>query len=232
MSDPPLLVPASELVSPDELSQQLHNIEQALRTYRRSLQKDRRHLLDEYRVVDLARKVVGVGSVGTRAWIVLLLGVDHDDPLFLQFKESDPSVLAPFSPKVRYANQGQRVVEGQRLMQAASDIFLGWDRVVGIDGRARDFYARQLWDSKVSPTVDAFGPKGLRIYAEACAWTLARAHARSGDRVAIAAYLGTNDAVAQTLSGFAEAYADQNERDHEELRRAVAEGRIEARTGV
>ncbi|MGZ4132861.1 MAG: DUF2252 domain-containing protein [Actinomycetota bacterium] len=232
VSDLPLLVPASELVSPDELSQQLWHIEQALRVYRRSLQKDRRHLLDEYRVADLARKVVGVGSVGTRAWIVLLLGLDHDDPLFLQFKESDPSVLAPFCPKARYANEGQRVVEGQRLMQATSDIFLGWDRVVGLDGRSRDFYARQLWDSKVSPNVDSFGPKGLRIYAEACAWTLARAHARAGDRVAIAAYLGTNDALAESLSGFAEAYADQNDRDHQALRRAVDDGRVQAQTGV
>ncbi|MGE5226381.1 MAG: DUF2252 domain-containing protein [Planctomycetaceae bacterium] len=232
VSDPPLLVPAADLASPEEFSAQIQHIGQALRAYRRSLQKDRRHLLDEYRVVDLARKVVGIGSVGTRDWIVLLLGLDDDDPLFLQFKESDPSVLAPFRPRSRHANEGQRVVEGQRLMQATSDIFLGWDRVVGLDGATHDFYARQLWDSKVSPNVDAFGPKGLRIYAEACAWTLARAHARSGDRVTIAAYLGTNDAAAEALCGFAEAYADQNDRDLEALRRAAAEGRVKAETDM
>jgi uncharacterized protein (DUF2252 family) len=232
VSDPPLLVPASELAPPAEVAELLERIQRALLLYRRSLQRDRRHLLDEYRVVDIARKVVGVGSVGTRAWIVLLLGLDHDDPVFLQFKESDPSVLAPFCGKSRYANEGQRVVEGQRLMQAASDIFLGWDRVVGLDGLARDFYARQLWDSKVALAVDSLGQKGLRIYAEACAWTLARAHARSGDRVAIASYLGTNDAFAEALAEFAEAYADQNDLDREALRRAVAEGRVQAETGV
>ena len=164
------------------------------RGYRRTLQGDRRHLLERFRYVHAARKVVGVGSVGTRAWIMLMLGRDNDDPLFLQLKEAQPSVLEPFLGKSQYANHGQRVVEGQRLMQAASDIMLGWHRVTGVDGVKRDFYFRQLWDQKGSAIIEGMKPRELGAYAEICGRTLARAHARSGDAVAIGAYLGSSDA--------------------------------------
>ena len=159
-------------------------------TYLRSLQPDRRHLLESYRIVDFARKVVGVGSVGTRCWIALLIGRDNHDPLFLQIKEADPSVLEAHWPKSEYDNHGQRVVEGQRLLQAAGDMLLGWVQTEGLDGVKRDFYVRQLWDWKLSPDLETMPPAVLPIYAELCGWTLARGHARSGDRIAIAAYLG------------------------------------------
>ena len=181
----------------------------------------------------MARKVVGVGSVGTRCWIVLLLGRDDSDPLFLQVKEAEASVLSRFVGASKYTNQGQRVVAGQRLMQAASDIFLGWQRIeAGLDGQQRDFYVRQLRDWKYSLDIEAMIPRGMRIYGELCGWTLARAHARSGDRIAIAAYLGGSDAFDQAITQFAAAYADQNERDHQALVDAVASGRLTADQGL
>ena len=176
----------------------------------------------------MARKVVGVGSVGTRCWIVLLTGRDDDDPLLLQVKEATPSVHAEFVGKSRYTNQGQRVVAGQRLMQQASDIFLGWQRTTGIDGVERDFYVRQLRDWKGSLTIEDLRPEGLQIYGEVCAWTLARAHARSGDRIAIAGYLGSSPKFEHALAEFAATYADVNEGDHRQLADAVADGRVPA----
>jgi uncharacterized protein (DUF2252 family) len=209
--------------------------------YTRTIQSDRRHLVEEYRLVHVARKVVGVGSVGTRAWIALLLGMDDDDPLILQVKEAQESVIAPHANKIRYsnkagkhrfANQGDRVVYGQRLMQATSDILLGWDRIEGLDGIERDFYVRQLWDWKLSANVGNLSPSGMSLYAEACGWTLARAHARSGDRIAIASYLGNSAKFDEAIEYFAEAYADQNERDYAALQEAVKTGRIKAEEGV
>jgi uncharacterized protein (DUF2252 family) len=203
-----------------------------IRTYTRTLPRDRRHLLESYRYVHAARKVVGVGSVGTRSWILLLLGRDQNDPLFLQFKEAQPSVLESFLGKSRYTQHGRRVVEGQRMMQAAPDIMLGWERIVTIDGEKRDFYIRQLWDAKGSVDVDLMDPRELEAYAKVCGWTLARAHARSGDRIAIAAYLGAGGAFDRAMTSFAEAYADQNERDYRALQEAVASGRVVAELGV
>ncbi|MGE5459391.1 MAG: DUF2252 domain-containing protein [Solirubrobacterales bacterium] len=232
VSDPPLVVPIEELLTPDQAEAFRGTMDALLRAYRRSLVNDRRHLLEGFRFVDIARKVVGVGSVGTRAWILLLLGRDDEDPLFLQAKEAQASVLAPHVGKGRYANQGQRVVEGQRLMQAASDIFLGWERVTGVDGVARDFYIRQLRDWKGSLAPEAMDPETMGVYGRMCAWTLARGHARSGDRIAIASYLGSGNVFDRALADFAEAYADQNDRDYEALEQAVKEGRVEARTGV
>ena len=179
-----------------------------------------------------ARKVVGVGSVGTRAWIMLMVGRDNDDPLFLQLKEAQPSALEPFLGKRQYANHGQRVVEGQRLMQAASDIMLGWHRVDGLDGVQRDFYFRQLWDNKGSVIIEGMKPRELSAYAEICGRTLARGHARSGDSVAISAYLGSGDAMDKALADFAELYADQNELDYAALSAAVKSGRVTAETGL
>ncbi len=189
-------------------------------------------LLDRYDYVDLARKVVGVGSVGTRTFIALLLGAGEDDPLFLQIKEAEASVLEPYAGRSRFRHHGRRVIEGQWLMQAASDIFLGWLSAEGIDGVRRTFYVRQLWDWKLSPRIEAMSRELLTAYAEMCGWTLARAHARSGDRDAIAAYLGKGDAFDRSLADFAEAYADQNERDHAALADAVKSGRVEALTGI
>jgi uncharacterized protein (DUF2252 family) len=226
-SDPPLIVPVEELR--DEPAETIEReIRGLLRTYRQSLEHDRRQLVDAYRFVHLAHKVVGVGSVGTRAWIVLLVGRDDDDPLFLQFKEADSSVLEPYAGASRYENHGERVVRGQRLMQAASDIFLGWLPAVGMDGRPRDFYGRQLWDGKRSVEIESLDAKGLEIYARACGFTLARAHARSGDRIAIAAYLGSGDVFDRAMSEFAELYADQAERDHAALAEAAKSERITA----
>jgi uncharacterized protein (DUF2252 family) len=182
--------------------------------------------------VDAARKVVGVGSVGTRAWIILLLGRDDEDPLFLQAKESQASVLAPYLGKSRFSSHGHRVVEGQRLMQSASDILLGWIRTDGFDGVERDFYIRQLWDEKGSANVEVMDTSALSEYARLCGSILAEAHARSGDAVAIAAYLGANDAFDRAIAAFAESYADQNERDYAALKQAVGSGRVKAETGV
>ena len=235
VSDPPLIVPGAELAEqagiPVELLEgELH---QLFREYRRTLQHDRRHLLEEFRFVDLARKVVGVGSVGTRCWILLLLGRDGSDPLFLQIKEAQPSVLEPYLGKSQYKNHGQRVVVGQRLMQATSDIFLGWVHAKKtLDGTERDFYVRQLWDWKTSVELDTIMPKGLELYGQVCGFLLARAHARSGDRIAIASYLGKGDTFDRALAEFAVAYADQNERDHAALRKAADEGRIEVQEGL
>ncbi len=234
ISDPPLIVPIDELL-PAEMGRDAFENEfrALLRSYRRTLETDRRHLLEEFRFIDLARKVVGVGSVGTRAWIALMLGTDDTDPLFLQIKEAQPSVLEQFVGKSAYSNCGQRVVAGQRLMQATSDIFLGWQHVVsGIDGQARDFYVRQLKDWKGSFPLDGALPSGAAAYGKACGWTLARAHARSGDRIAIASYLGKSAAFDQALAVFSETYADQNERDYKALQDAVASGRLEAMTGI
>lgn len=199
-----------------------------LERYGLTLSTDRRALLADYRLADVARKVVGVGSVGTRCWIFLLLGRDGRDPLFLQAKEADTSVLAEHVGASRYRNQGERVVSGQRLMQAASDIFLGWQRVDGIDGKQRDFYVRQLRDWKGIAMPETMSPRQLAAFGDVCGMTLARAHARSGDRVAIAAYLGRGEAFDRALVAFAEAYADQNERDHQALVDAVRAGRLPA----
>jgi uncharacterized protein (DUF2252 family) len=235
VSDPPLIVPASELA--EDAGFQFEWLEgvihQLFREYRGTLQHDRRHLLEEYRMVDLARKVVGVGSVGTRCWILLLLGRDADDPLFLQIKEAQPSVLEPHLGRSAYENHGQRVVVGQRLMQATSDIFLGWvHSKETLDGAERDFFVRQLWDWKTSVDLDTILPRGLELYGEVCGFLLARAHARSGDRISIASYLGRGDTFDQALAEFAVAYADQNERDHAALRQAADEGRIRAKEGL
>jgi uncharacterized protein (DUF2252 family) len=228
VGDPPLIVPIEDLFSDMESQQVDEAIHNLLRSYRRTLAGDHRHLLEGFRYVHAARKVVGVGSVGTRAWIVLMLGHDDSDPLFLQAKEAQRSVLEPFLGKSTYRNHGQRVVEGQRLMQSASDIMLGWLRSDGVDRVSRDFYIRQLWDGKGSAVVEAMKPSAMTAYAGLCGWTLARAHARSGDAAAIASYLGAGDKFDRAMAEFAEAYADQNERDYATLKQAVASGKITA----
>ncbi len=232
VSDPPLIVPVSELYSPAIAAELTEWVREYLRKYRSTLDTDRRRLLERYRFVDLARKVVGVGSVGTRAWIALMFGRDTADPLFLQMKEAQPSVLEAYCGRSRYANHAHRVVAGQRLMQAASDVFLGWVHVTGIDGVGRDFYLRQLRDWKGSAEIETMVPKGMEIYANWCGWTLARAHARSGDAVAVAAYLGKGDTFDRAIAKFAAAYADQNERDYQALKTAAANGRITVEEGV
>jgi uncharacterized protein (DUF2252 family) len=230
IADPPLLVPIDDLI-PEQTDRTAveEQFGSLIAKYRRTLETDRRFLLEQFRFADLARKVVGVGSVGTRCWIVLMLGRDDVDPVFLQVKEAEASVLSRFVGASKYTNQGQRVVAGQRLMQASSDIFLGWQRIeAGLDGQQRDFYVRQLRDWKYSVDIETMVPRGLRMYGELCGWTLARAHARSGDRIAIAAYLGGSDVFDRAIAQFAAAYADQNERDHKSLVDAVAAGRITA----
>ena len=230
IADPPLIVPITDLL-PKQMDQETFQaqIQDLLGKYRRTLETDQRFLLEQYEYADMARKVVGVGSVGTRCWIVLMLGRDESDPLFLQVKEAEASVLSRFVGASTYANMGQRVVAGQRLMQASSDIFLGWQRAeAGLDGKQRDFYVRQLRDWKYSIAIEDLIPRGMRIYGQACGWTLARAHARSGDRIAIAADLGSSDVFDKAITQFASAYADQNERDHKELVDAVASGRLTA----
>ena len=233
LSDPPLLVPVEDLYSePDQAVQVERAIEGALESYRATLSPDRRHLLSQYRYVALARKVVGVGSVGTRCWVALFVGEDADDVLFLQVKEAETSVLERFTSKSTVSNHGQRVVEGQRLMQASSDIFLGWQRVDLPDGQHRDFYVRQLWDWKASASIESMTPEILGIYASICAWTLARAHARSGSATAIGAYLGSSDVFDDAVADFARSYAKQNERDHQTLLEAIAAGTITAEGGI
>ncbi|MET9886436.1 DUF2252 domain-containing protein [Streptomyces sp. NPDC006430] len=227
-ADPPLLVPVADLLPDVERSALERRFRSLVERYGKTLAADRRALLDDYRVVDVARKVVGVGSVGTRCWILLLLGRDGRDPLFLQAKEAGTSVLADHLGASQYRNQGERVVSGQRLMQAASDIFLGWERVDGIDGKRRDFYLRQLRDWKGIAVPETMSPQQLEAFGTVCGITLARAHARSGDRIAIAAYLGTSDVFDRAVITFAEAYADQNERDHQALVDAVRAGRLPA----
>ena len=231
VSQPPVVVPFRDWTATyglpgDEVDKVIRD---QFRAYRATLQDDRRRLLERFEVVDAARKVVGVGSVGTRAFIVLLQGRDAHDPLFLQVKEATASVLEPYVRKSRYRQHGERVVQGQRMMQAASDIYLGWTK--GVDVR-RHFYWRQLRDMKGSALVEQMRPVGLTFYAGICGWTLARAHARSGDPVAIAACLGGNDAFDQSITGFCERYADQNERDYQEFVNAVRSGRLEAVEGV
>jgi uncharacterized protein (DUF2252 family) len=235
IADPPLIVPADQLI-PDEIDRKRFEglISDLVAGYRRTMETDRRYLLEQYEFCDMAHKVVGVGSVGTRCWIVLMLGRDTGDPLFLQVKEAQDSVLCRYVGSSKYSNQGQRVVAGQRLMQASSDIFLGWQRVaIGAENNGhRDFYVRQLRDWKFSLDYAAMVPRGMRLYGQLCGWTLARAHARSGDRIAIAAYLGASDTFDQAITKFAGAYADQNEKDHEALLAAVASGRIVAESDL
>jgi uncharacterized protein (DUF2252 family) len=231
VSQPPVIVPARDLaatygLSPDDVMPALH---EQFRAYRATLQDDRRKLLEKFQIVDAARKVVGVGSVGTRAFIILLEGRDAHDPLFLQVKEATASVLEASLPRSRFRQHGERVVQGQRMMQAASDIFLGWTKGVDVN---RHFYWRQLRDMKGSALVELMAPVTLTYYGQMCGWTLARAHARSGDPVAMAAYLGRDDAFDRSILDFCERYADQNERDYEEFVKAVKSGRIEAVEGV
>ena len=232
VSDPPIVVPVEELVAPGETNQIRGVMEDVIQSYGRTMTPDRRRLLDRFRYVHAAQKVVGVGSVGTRAWIMLLAGRDSQDPLFLQFKEAEASVLEPFLGKSKFSNHGERVVEGQRLTQAASDVLLGWIRHPGVDGKERDFYIRQLWDAKGSAVIESMNPAALESYAEICGWALARAHARSGDPVALASYLGSGDSFDRALASFAETYADQNERDYAALREAVESGGIDAKIGL
>ena len=232
VSDPPLVVPTEEIFSPEVSNGLRETFHQLIRGYRHSLQTDRRHLLEQFQFVQIARKVVGVGSVGTRAWILLMVGDDNDDPLFLQAKEAEASVLEEFVGKSGYANHGARVVAGQHLMQAASDIFLGFETVEGPDGITRDYYLRQLRDWKGSFEVEGAIPQGLTKYASVCAQTLARAHARSGDRIAIASYLGSGPTFERALAEFAATYADQNERDYRALSDAAASGRITVQSDI
>ncbi|MFH8487410.1 DUF2252 domain-containing protein [Streptomyces longisporoflavus] len=226
--DPPLITPLDDLMPGVERKQLEQELRELIDRYALTLPADRQALLAQYRVVDMARKVVGVGSVGTRCWIVLLLGRDDDDPLLLQAKEASSSVLAEFAGVSSHLNQGERVVAGQRLMQATSDTFLGWERVTGLDGHERDFYVRQLRDWKAIPQAELMTPDVMRLFGRMCGATLARAHARSGDRIAVAAYLGGSDSFDRALARFAESYADQNERDHLALAAAVRAGRVTA----
>jgi uncharacterized protein (DUF2252 family) len=231
-AEPPLVVPLRDMLDDPEQAQETERgLLDLVRTYSETLEPERRVLLERYRLVDMARKVVGVGSVGTRSWMLLFLE-DGEHPLFLQAKEAGASVLEAFVGASGYDNAGQRVVVGQRLMQAVSDIFLGWVRIAGLDGQERDFYIRQLRDWKGSAEADSMVAPGMRAYGEVCGWTLARAHARSGDRVAIAAYLGGGPAFDVAVREFAEAYADQNDRDHAALVSAIAAGEIVAEVGV
>jgi uncharacterized protein (DUF2252 family) len=233
VAEPPLIVPLEDLVEGGEREQLLAGLQDLLVSYRRTLEYDRRTLLEEFRLADFARKVVGVGSVGTRAWIALMLGRDDKDPLMLQMKEAEASVMEGFIGPSRFKNHGERVVTGQRLMQATSDIFLGWVHVeAGMDGKARDFYGRQLKDWKGSAEIEQMVPKGMTLYGRLCGWTLARAHARSGDRIAIASYLGSGTSFDRAILSFSQAYAEQNERDYRALVKAVESGRIKAETGL
>jgi uncharacterized protein (DUF2252 family) len=232
ISDPPLIVPAEELAPTATEAQMAQLVGEFLGGYRASLETDLRVLVERYRFVHLAHKVVGVGSVGTQAWIALFLGRDRQDPLFLQVKEAQPSVLEEFAGKSAYRNHGARVVAGQRLMQASSDIFLGWRQMTTTNGAKIDFYARQLKDWKGSPEIDVMRPEEMAAYGRTCGWTLARGHARSGDRIAIAAYLGSGDVFDRAMTSFAETYADQNERDFAALTEAVKTGRITAEVGI
>jgi uncharacterized protein (DUF2252 family) len=228
VSDPPLITRLDELAPEAEANQILERLHQWVRGYRQSLQPDRRRLLESYELVDVARKVVGVGSVGTRCWIAFMRGRDDSDPLFLQIKEAEASVLEPYVRKSEYANHGRRVVEGQRLTQSSSDIFLGWDRGADFTGQSRDFYVRQLWDGKMSPQIELMEPEVLVAFGDICGSTLARAHARSGDRIAIASYLGSGNTFDRALSSFAVDYADQNQRDYDTVVAAIAAGKLVA----
>jgi uncharacterized protein (DUF2252 family) len=233
VADPPLIVPVDDLAKGSERDEMFDSLRELVRSYRATLQYDRRVLLEQFELVDMARKVVGVGSVGTRAWIVLLLGRDNQDPLFLQMKEAEASVLEEFLEPSEFDNHGERVVTGQHLMQASSDIFLGWLHVESpLDEKPRDFYGRQLKDWKGSAEVEQMVPKGMAAYGKLCGWTLARAHARSGDRIAIASYLGKGNTFDRAIVEFSHAYAEQNQRDYKALSDAVKTGRITAQTGL
>jgi uncharacterized protein (DUF2252 family) len=233
VADPPLIVPIDDLVHGGERDEMFDWLHELLRSYRSTLEYDRGVLLEQFRLADFARKVVGVGSVGTRAWIALLLGREGEDPLFLQMKEAEASVLEEFLGPSEFENHGERVVAGQRLMQASSDIFLGWLHVEsGIDGQERDFYGRQLKDWKGSAEIEQMIPAGMAAYGRLCGWTLARAHARSGDRIAIAAYLGKGARFDRAIVEFSHAYAEQNESDYKALATAVESGSIAAETGL
>jgi uncharacterized protein (DUF2252 family) len=232
VGNPPLITPIEDVLPAAEEAHLDAVIRRMIETYAESLSPDRRELLERYRYVHAARKVVGVGSVGTRAWILLLLGRDDGDPLFLQFKEAQASVLEPFLGKSRFPQHGERIVAGQRLMQAAADIMLGWERIEAIDGETKDFYIRQLWDAKGSAEIERMNPASLNAYGAICGWTLARAHARSGDAVTISAYLGTGNQFDRAMLSFSETYADQNERDYEALRKAAQRGRIAVQNGL
>jgi uncharacterized protein (DUF2252 family) len=233
IDESPLIVPIDQLAQGAAREEMFESLRALLRGYRDTLEPDRRVLLEQFKLTDFARKVVGVGSVGTRAWIALLLGRDGHDPLFLQIKEAEASVLEELLGPSEFSNHGQRVVAGQRVMQATSDIFLGWLHVdAGIDGKSRDFYVRQLKDWKGSAEIEQMVPKGMASYGKLCGWTLARAHARSGDRIAIAAYLGNGDSFDRALVEFSKAYADQNEDDYRALSAAVDSGEIEVERGL
>jgi Uncharacterized protein conserved in bacteria (DUF2252) len=231
IADPPLIVPIEDLLPPEAAEATQGRMRDLIRSYRKTLTPEH-HPIDEFHYVHMARKVVGVGSVGTQCWILLLLGRGMEDPLFLQAKEAQPSVLERFVGRSRLAHHGKRVVIGQRLMQAASDIFLGWQRVTHHDGTTLDYYVRQLHDWKGSADVGTLRVAGATLYARMCGGTLARAHARSGDELAIAAYLGPGDAFDRAIADFAALYADQNERDYEALVAAVRSGRVQALSGL
>ena len=232
ISRPPRIVPVEELFPATAAGDVEHQMRSLLRAYRRSLPVDRRRLLEGYRYRHMARRVGGVGSVGTRTWMVLLTGRDGDDPLFLQVKQAGPSALQPYTGRDPARNHGQRVVQGQRLMQVDTDIFLGWLRTTWTDDTPRDYYVRQLWDWKLGAEVELMSPARLTAYCTLCGWTLARAHARSGDRIAIAAYLGSGKAFDHAIGAFAETYADQSERDHAAIEEAARAGRIATERGV
>jgi hypothetical protein len=230
--DPPLITPVEEVFKGAKSQVLLEGLLELLSQYRKTLDSDVRHLVEGYRYVHAARKVVGVGSVGTRAWIVLMLGRDSNDPLFLQVKEAEASVLEGLAGKAKFKQQGRRVVEGQRLMQAASDIFLGWLSGTDPEGVSRDFYVRQLWDGKGSAQIELMTPATMGLYGRLCGWTLARAHARSGDRIAIASYLGKGDRFDRAMADFAESYAEQNASDFKQFEDAIEKGRLKAVTGL
>jgi uncharacterized protein (DUF2252 family) len=229
---PPLLVPLRELFDPAHARDEADFVQEFIDEYAAGLEDDRRYLFRTYRVVDMARKVVGIGSVGTRAWIFLLAGRDGRDPLVLQAKEAQPSVLEPHLGTSEFQNHGERVVRGQRMAQAAIDLFLSWQRSEGLDGEEHDFYVRQLWDWKASVDLSTMSYWGLHAYSRACGWSLARAHARSGDRLAIAGYLGSGRTFDRAIARFSAAYADQNELDHQRLVDAVEQGEILAQQDV
>jgi uncharacterized protein (DUF2252 family) len=228
VSDPPLIVRLNDLVSDEVAAGITEVLREWFRGYRESLQPDRRMLLESFELVDVARKVVGVGSVGTRCWIAYMRGRDDSEPLFLQIKEAESSVLEPYVGKSQYQHHGRRVVEGQRITQASSDIFLGWDRAFDLGGVEKDFYVRQLWDGKMSAQIDLMEPEVLEVYGEICASTLARAHARSGDRIAIASYLGGGSSFDRAIASFAVEYADQNQQDYDTVVAAINAGELEA----
>jgi uncharacterized protein (DUF2252 family) len=227
-------VPIADLLAGEQRDRVVADLRAMIRSYRAALQPDRRRLLAEFEFADMARQVVGVGSVGTRSWMVLLTGRDQDDPLVLQVQEAQHSVLERFTGRSRFANRGERVVAGQRLLQATPDAFLGWDRVTGVDGVARDFYVRQLHDRVASIDIDRMSPQALTVHVRLCGQVLAAGHARGGDRIALASYLGSGDApdrpnaFDRAMAEFSVSYADQNERDHAALVRAIADGRVSA----